>query len=140
MSSFELTLTDGQTGFAGFLETIETYLEAQNVPPATEAQLMIAFDEVISNVFSHGGDNREPSVRVQIDVREDSVVAEIADDGNAFNPLSRPEPDTTLSAEDRALGGLGIHIVRKLMDEVVYSRKDDWNRLRFFKVFPLDVT
>lgn len=140
MSSFERTLTDGQTGFVGFLETIETHLDAQCIPPATAAQLMIVFDEVISNVFTHGGDGREPAVFVQIDVREGSVVAEIADDGDAFDPLSQPEPDTTLSVEDRALGGLGIHIVRKLMDEVVYSRKDGWNTLRFFKVFPLDNT
>lgn len=140
MSSFERTLTDGQTGFVGFLESIETHLDAQRVPPAIAAQLMIVFDEVISNVFSYGSDGREPAVCVQIDVRENSVVAVIADDGDAFDPLSQPEPDTTLSVEDRALGGLGIHIVRKLMDEVVYSRNEGWNRLRFFKVFPLDNT
>lgn len=138
MSSFERILTEGQAGFAGFLEAIEAYLEAQAVPSATAAQMMIVFDEVISNVFSHGRHDREPTVSVRIDVIEDSIKAEISDDGNAFDPLSRPEPDTISSVEDRELGGLGIHIVRKLMDEVVYSRADGRNRLRFFKVFPLE--
>ena len=138
MSSFERTLTDGQAGFAGLLDTIEIYLEAQNVPPATTAQMMIVFDEVISNVFSYGGDGRAPAVSVRIDVDKDSIRAEVADDGNAFDPLARPEPDTIGSVEDRELGGLGIHIVRKLMDEVRYSRTDGRNRLRFFKVSPLD--
>ena len=140
MSSFERTLKDGQGGFAGFLEAIESYLDEQCVPSATAAQLMIVFDEVISNVFSHGADGRKPAVHVKIDVREDSVSVEIADDGTAFDPLSRPDPATDLPVEDRPLGGLGLHIVRKLMDEIVYSRKDGWNRLRFFKVFPLEAT
>tara|TARA_R110000796_G_scaffold8843_29_gene29315 strand:+ start:44599 stop:45021 length:423 start_codon:yes stop_codon:yes gene_type:complete len=140
MSSFERTLKDGQGGFAGFLEAIESYLDEQCVPSATVAQLMIVFDEVISNVFSHGADGRKPAVHVKIDVREDSVSVEIADDGTAFDPLSQPDPATDLPVEDRPLGGLGLHIVRKLMDDIVYSRKDGWNRLRFFKVFPLEAT
>ena len=140
MSSFERTLKDGQGGFAGFLEAIESYLDEQCVPSATVAQLMIVFDEVISNVFSHGADGRKPAVHVKIDVREDSVSVEIADDGTAFDPLSQPDPATDLPVEDRPLGGLGLHIVRKLMDDIVYSRKDGWNRLRFFKVFPLETS
>ena len=140
MSSFERILTDGQAGFTGLLDAIETYLEGQKVPLATAAQMMIVFDEVISNVFSYGSDDHTPSVSVKIEVGQDSIEAEIADDGNAFDPLSRPEPDTGAPVEDRELGGLGIHIVRKLMDDVIYSRADGWNRLRFFKVFPLEPT
>ena len=138
MSSFERTLTDGQAGFSGFLQGIETFLETQAIPSETAAQMMIVFDEMISNVFRHGADGQEPTVFVRIDVGEESIKAEIVDDGNPFDPLSQAEPDTIAPVEERELGGLGIHIVRKLMDEVGYARKDGRNKLRFFKVFPLD--
>jgi serine/threonine-protein kinase RsbW len=55
----------------------------------------------------------------------------VADDGPEFDPLSAAEPDTTLGVEDRPIGGLGIALVRRLMDEVAYERRDGRNRLRF---------
>ncbi len=55
----------------------------------------------------------------------------VVDDGPEFDPLSAAQPDTTLGVENRPVGGLGIALVRRLMDEVAYERRDGRNRLRF---------
>lgn len=133
--------------FAAFAEAIEAHLEGLGVPLATTTQLMIAFDELISNALAYGaasdgGIGETASgphkVVVQIDVKDGKALAEVADNGQAFDPLTLPDPDTTLSVEDREIGGLGVHIVRKMMDDVSYSRDEGWNRLRFSKTFELD--
>jgi serine/threonine-protein kinase RsbW len=124
------------------LDAIEAHLEQNEVPPVASAQLMIAFDEIISNVLKHGGGSHIPTVDVLLDITEDgeggSVTAEVVDDGKPFDPLSMPEPDISLSVEDRQIGGLGIHLVRKLMSEVAYVYEEGRNRLRFSKIYTLD--
>ena len=54
---------------------------------------------------------------------------ELSDDGIAFDPLSLPPPDVSLDIEDRLIGGLGVHLIRTMMDSVSYRREGDWNRL-----------
>lgn len=135
---FARTLSDGRAGFPELLDAIEAHLGAHEVPPGPAAQFMIAFDEVISNVLNHGGDGRTPAVDVALQVAAGRVEAEVADDGQPFDPLAAPPPDTSLSVEDRPIGGLGIHLVRQLMDDVAYSREAGKNRLRFYKIYSLD--
>jgi anti-sigma regulatory factor (Ser/Thr protein kinase) len=63
----------------------------------------------------------------------DSVAVEVEDDGRPFDPLQVPPPDLTLSLEQRPIGGLGIHLIRNLMDEVSYARRDGRNVLKMAK-------
>lgn len=132
---FEPSTEPRDSDFAGLAEEIEQYLESQALPAGATTQLMIAFDELISNVLNYG-DARE--IAVSLAVEGACVRAEVADNGAAFDPLGLPEPDTSQSVEEREMGGLGIHIVRNLMDELAYSRDDGWNRLRFSKTFALE--
>ena len=67
-------------------------------------------------------------------------LAEIIDEGEAFNPLERESPDISQGLDDRPVGGLGIHIVKQLMDDVSYQRQDGRNHLRFAKRLPLALT
>ena len=128
--------TEAQEGdFLNLAGAIEEYLEAQAVPATATAQLMIAFDELISNVLNHGA---PPQLEVSVAVEGSCVRAEVADNGAAFDPLELPEPDTGLSVEEREMGGLGVHIVRNLMDDVSYVRDSEWNRLRFSKTFAVE--
>lgn len=136
-AEFARTLRDGRAGFPGLLEAAEAHLEDSGVPPGAAAQLMIALDEVISNALSHGGNGAPPVVGVRVDVAAGTVTVEVSDDGGAFDPLSVPPPDTTLSVEDRPIGGLGIHFLRELMSEVSYRRENRRNCLRFSKTYPL---
>lgn len=136
-AEFVRTLRDGRSGFPGLLEAIEAHFEDREVPPGPAAQLMIALDEVISNALDHGSETASPIVEIALDVHESRVDATVIDDGKAFDPLAAPPPDTSLSVDDRAIGGLGIHLVRELMDDISYSREGGRNHLRFSKTFPL---
>lgn len=129
--------------FAELAARIEQYLDERAVPGAVLSQLMIALDEVISNVLNYnaageGASGAPPlELAVSVEVEKRRVIAEVADNGAAFDPLSLPEPDTRAGVDERDYGGLGVHIVRKLMDEVAYAREGGWNRLRFSKTFEL---
>jgi serine/threonine-protein kinase RsbW len=136
-AEFARTLVDGRAGFPGLLEAIEAHLESHAVPPGVAAQLMVALDEIVSNVLDHGGDDGGVLVDVRMKIGSGQVKAEVADNGRPFDPLSTPAPDTSLSLEDRAIGGLGIHLLRELLDDVSYLREGGRNRLRFSKTFPL---
>lgn len=130
---FSHTLSGGRTGFPALMDALEAYLVDRGVPDAAAGALMVAADEVVSNILDHGG--RALSVEVTARVGDGRAWVEVVDDGPAFDPTAAAAPDTGLSVEDRDIGGLGIHLVRKLSDEVAYERRGDRNRLRFSKTF-----
>lgn len=141
---FEPDKASESADFSRLAEQIEQFLDSRSVPMATVAQLMIALDEVISNVLNYSAAPREDSgtgaleLVATVDVEDGRVRAEVADNSAAFDPLSLSEPDTEAAVEDRDYGGLGVHIVRNLMDEVAYQRDKGWNRLRFSKTFEIE--
>ncbi|HVD61911.1 MAG TPA: ATP-binding protein [Gemmatimonadaceae bacterium] len=109
--------------FAGFAE-------AHALPDAVRRSVNVALDELLANKLSHGMADRDAGsakVEVQVQLDEERLTVTITDDGPGFDPFGQAEPDTTLSVEEREIGGLGIHLVRKLMDEVSYERRDGKN-------------
>jgi serine/threonine-protein kinase RsbW len=130
---FSHTLRDGASGLSVLLDTLEEELAGRGVPMGAVSSVLIAADEVISNALNHGGG--APAVEVAAKVDADQVTIRIIDDGVAFDPLAAAAPDTSLSIEDREIGGLGIHLVRKMMDHVAYERRGNHNRLQFSKSF-----
>src|SRR3546814_18345201 len=116
---YERTLSDGRAGFAAFLDAIESFLASTKTPPDVTTKIIIVLDELVTNILAHGSAD---IVTVCLRVGKDALTVDLTDDGAAFDPLSLPEPDTSLSLEDRPIGGLGRHIVRTLMDRVDYSR------------------
>lgn len=109
---------------AAFAEFAQTHA----VPDAVRRSLSIALDELLANELSHGMMDKG-NVMLTLDARldEDRVTVTLIDNGPAFDPFEQAEPDTTLSVEDRPIGGLGIHLVRKMIDEVSYERRDENN-------------
>ena len=134
-TEFACTLSNGRAGFQALMDNAEAFLARRDVPEATASQVMIALDEIITNILSHGVRDGEPVVQVALRVADGAVAAEICDDGIAFDPLQNDEPDTGLSVEERPIGGLGIHLVRKMMDGLRYDRHHRQNRLQFHKKF-----
>jgi serine/threonine-protein kinase RsbW len=133
---FSRTLSNGMAGFSALLDAIESHLVDRGAPETAIAPVLIATDEVVSNILNHGGEaGSSPSVQVTVHVGEGRVAVQIVDDGAAFDPLARDAPDTDLPLEDRAIGGLGIHLVRTLMDAVDYDRSAGRNHLRFSKAY-----
>jgi anti-sigma regulatory factor (Ser/Thr protein kinase) len=123
-------------GIAAALDALAESFAAHGLSKAVTWPVEVALDEVLANVVRHGLEGREGG-SVEIELTIDTGVEPplcrvvVADDGPEFDPLSAAEPDTTLGVEDRPIGGLGIALVRRLMDEVAYERRDGRNRLRF---------
>jgi anti-sigma regulatory factor (Ser/Thr protein kinase) len=104
------------------------------LPDAVRRSLNVALDELLANELSHGTAGVDSgSLTVEMELDQDRVTVTITDDGPQFNPLGRAAPDTTGSVEDRPIGGLGIHLVRELMDEVSYEWRDGHNVVMLVK-------
>lgn len=114
---------------------IGEFSREQDWPPDIEFQVDLVLEELVLNVVHHGSsDGEEGEIRIELLSDDDEVVIQIIDDGRPFDPLTdAPEPDTESGIEDRAVGGLGIHLVRTMMDEVTYRREEDKNHMRLVK-------
>jgi anti-sigma regulatory factor (Ser/Thr protein kinase) len=112
----------------GFNQRYWEFAEALGVQSAISQSLILAFDELLSNIIYYAyQDDNEHEIEIQVDLTETSVTATIMDDGVAFNPFGLDEPDTTTSLQSREIGGLGIHLVRQIIDQVGYEHRDGKN-------------
>ena len=94
-------------------------------------RLNLALEEVVSNIIRHGyGEREDGEVSVLIEVAPEAIAVTVEDDGVAFNPLEHPDPDLTVPLEERKVGGLGVFLVRQLMDEADYRAEGGRNILR----------
>jgi phosphoserine phosphatase RsbU/P len=92
--------------------------------------LNLALEEILTNIISYGyTDSRKHEIRVTLGMQPGAVRIEVEDDGQPFNPLDAPEPETTQPLEERRIGGLGIHLARQLMDALEYRRQEGKNLL-----------
>ena len=104
-------------------ETLDAFCREEGLPQDVAWRLRVALDEIVANIVMHGvGAGGDGTLDVWFQRDGDVVEVTIADDGPAFDPLSRPTPDVTLPLEARQPGGLGIALVKSLMDEVRYDR------------------
>lgn len=92
--------------------------------------LQLALEEAVINVINHGySDGKPHTFTVEFAAAGRLVTVIVTDDAPAYDPLARAEVDTSLSLEERPIGGLGVHLVKKLMDSARYERRDDRNIL-----------
>jgi anti-sigma regulatory factor (Ser/Thr protein kinase) len=107
---------------------VDAFGEAHGVPPDICVCLNLALDEVLTNIVSYAyGDAGEHEILVRLRVEDADVVVEVEDDGRAFDPLARPRVDFDARAGNGTVGGLGIELVRRVMDDVTYRREDGRN-------------
>jgi anti-sigma regulatory factor (Ser/Thr protein kinase) len=108
--------------------------QATGLSEACVTDINICLDELFTNIVSYGfGDDLEHIVRFAMNLDEHVLTLKIEDDGMPFNPLERKDPQIPDDLIDVRIGGLGIHIVRKLMDDIYYERKDGTNKLMLIK-------
>ena len=92
--------------------------------------LQIIVEELVTNVIDYGGvPAGEHAVRVELSAQDGELVVHLVDRGKEYNPLLREDPDVTLPAEQRPIGGLGVHFCKKLTDSQEYERRDGCNVL-----------
>ncbi len=120
----------------GVLEFVDAQLEQYHCPIKTQMQVDIAVEELFSNIAHYAYNPEIGSATVRVEVAKDplAVVITFMDNGIPYDPLAREDPDITLSAEEREIGGLGIYMVKRTMDDVSYEYKDGQNILRIRKL------
>lgn len=123
---------------AAFADVFESFCMQHGIETAVMRAFQVAFDEWLTNVVDYAHAGREQTdIEVALGLDSGSLVAEVVDHGEAFNPLTdSAEPSLELEVEDRPIGGLGVHLIRTLMDDVSYRREDGRNHLRMTKHRP----
>ena len=110
------------------------FAEQHGVSDDTRHDMYVAVEELVSNVMRHAGrPGLRPRVTVSVALTADRLHLTVADNAAPFNPLDVPPPDLTAPLEERDIGGLGIHFVRSLMDDVHYRRQHGRNHVRLTK-------
>ena len=118
----ELTLEATLESLPRVTAWIDEQLEALECPMKAQMQIDVAIDEIFGNIahYAYPDQTGSATVRFEHDAAANMVTITFIDQGVPFNPLENADPDTTLGAEDRQIGGLGIFLVKKTMDEVSY--------------------
>ncbi len=116
---------------------VDEQLEQYDCPMKAQAQIDIAIDELFGNIVRYAYHPEIGSATVQVEVVEEplAVVITFIDQGKPYDPLAKEDPNVTLSAEEREVGGLGIYIVKKSMNAITYEYKDGRNILKIRKDF-----
>ena len=111
-------------------EFMETEMEKFEISPKISMKMLIAIDEIYSNIVRYSG---ATEAIVSIKKSDNTLKLQFKDNGKPYNPLDSKEPDITASAEDRSIGGLGIFMVKKMLDKVEYKYVDNYNILTLTK-------
>ena len=116
---------------------LDKIMEEHEIPMKASMQLDIAVEEIFVNIAHYGYPEGEGTAKITVELPEDSssIVIRFIDQGTPYDPLKKPDPDITLTAEDRPIGGLGIFMVKKSMDNMEYEYKDGCNVLTITKTF-----
>lgn len=131
----EVTLAATVENIETVTEFVNEQLEALGCPMKAQMQIDVAIDELFGNIaqYAYHPEEGEATVRVEVTEEPLSVIVTFIDGGVPYDPLTAAEPDTTLSAEERTMGGLGIFMVKKSMDEIAYRYENGKNILMIRK-------
>ena len=131
----ELTLAATVENIETVTEFVNAQLEMLDCPIKAQMQIDIAIDELFGNIahYAYTPEVGNATVRVEVSEEPLAVIITFIDNGIPYDPLAKDDPDITLSAEKREIGGLGIYMVKKSMDEITYEYKDGQNILKIKK-------
>ncbi|MBP3426712.1 MAG: ATP-binding protein [Clostridia bacterium] len=131
----EMTIAATVENIGLVTDFVNAQLEALDCPMKAQMQIDIAIDELFGNIaqYAYNPDVGEATVRVEVAEDPLSVIITFIDGGMPYDPLTAADPDITLAAEERSLGGLGIFMVKKSMDEIAYRYENGRNILTIRK-------
>ena len=119
---------------------VEGFCEAQSLDLHVANQLLLVLEEIFTNAVDYGyqpSNRADGEIRVSLAVGAPGLTVTFEDNGAAYNPFEEaPQPDVDGTVEDREVGGLGVFLIRELMDDVGYSRRDVWNHYELVKHLP----
>ena len=133
----EITLDATVDNIEKVTEFVNEQLEECGCPVKIQMQIDIAIDELFGNIahYAYHPEVGPATVRVEVLKEQPAVVITFLDNGVPYDPLKKEDPDVTLSAQERTAGGLGIFLVKKSMDDILYEYKDGQNILKIRKNF-----
>jgi len=132
----DLSIQNDPAELSRVLAGLDAFGQANGVPERTLRAVAVALHEHLMNILNHGyEDARLHSISVRFEVRDRALQVEVEDDGRPFNPHDHPPADTRAPLHERPIGGLGVHMMRTLLDTMDYRRVDDRNRLTLRKLF-----
>ena len=118
-------------------QMIDFVLKGLDAYKINDQKIRLACEEALVNVinYAYGEDTGELEIIKEVPSKENKICIEIIDEGIAFNPLKKEEPDINKSMEERSIGGLGIFMIKEIMDKVEYKREEGKNILKLEKYF-----
>ena len=119
----ELERLDEVTNFVG------TLLDANGCTPQTRTQLRMAMEELYVNVALYAYPSGDGWAEIRGSFEDGVITLRLIDGGTPYDPLAKPDPDIMLSGEERPIGGLGIFMVKNMLDEMKYVYRDRCNQL-----------
>ncbi len=133
----ELTLDAAVENLDTVLAFVDEKLKAVDCPPRIQMQIDVAVEELFVNIanYAYAPGSGSATIRAETFSGPRRVSVTLIDSGTPYNPLEKPDPDVTLSAEERQIGGLGIFMVKKSMNEMTYEYRDGKNVLTIVKEF-----
>jgi anti-sigma regulatory factor (Ser/Thr protein kinase) len=135
--SLTLEVRNSRDAIAPASAQAEVWLARNQSSPQMLSLVLLAIEELVTNCIKYGyEDAREHTITVVLSIAEKELTMNVVDDGRPFNPLAAPTPDLCIDIEDRAIGGLGIHLLRRLADHMIYERRDGTNQLTLTKRMP----
>ncbi len=131
----EMTIDAAVENIPAVTAFVEEQLEQYNCPMKAQMQIDIAIDELFSNIaqYAYTPNTGKATVRVEVTENPMVVVITFIDNGIPYDPLAKADPNVSLPADEREIGGLGIFMVKKSMDEITYEYKDGQNILKIKK-------
>lgn len=119
------------------LDFVDEQLEAMGAPRKLHLQMEVATEEIFVNIahYAYAPDTGMAIIRAETDCDNQQISISFMDEGKPFDPLAKPDPDVTLSSSDREIGGLGIYMVKKRMDDMQYEYRNGKNILTITKGF-----
>ena len=133
--SRELNIEALTSNLQQVLDHVDACLEEAECPVKVQMQIDVAVEEIFVNIASYAYAPGTGDALVGVCILEDPKRVEITfkDNGAPYDPLAKDDPDVTLAAEDRPIGGLGIFMTKKMMDDVIYENRDGSNILKLVK-------
>lgn len=128
----EITLPAVQSNLEALTAFVDGILEENDCNLKSQMQIDVVIDEIFSNIVLYAYEDTG-DVTVRVEISDGNAEITFIDSGREYNPIEKDDPDITLSAEDRPIGGLGIFIVKKTMDEVKYRYESNQNILTVIK-------
>jgi anti-sigma regulatory factor (Ser/Thr protein kinase) len=120
-------------------ESVEEFCARLAIPAGNAFKLNVAIEELLTNTISYGYDDTgRHELGVDIKRERDMIIVDLSDDARPFDPLNAPPPDLESAIEDRRIGGLGVHLVKTLMDDVAYAYRDGRNHITLRKKIVAD--